>query len=217
MVGEKTDKGLVAPVVPYGHALYHADFAGTMAVSQTTLATYVKEVCDQLVSYGFTHFLFLNGHGGNNNALYDVGQYLRLKNIPVANIQWFEIAGSLKPEWGLIGHGDITETAVMLHIAPDTVKLERAHIPNNEKIGNIQFLDLHSGEFEGAPVYLNLRTIDVSKSGDLIEFGHSAGVDYSRSAKEATPELGKEVCTAVVDYILRFIDEFVKFEFEYKK
>lgn len=81
-VGEKTDKGLVAPVVPFGHALYHADFPGTMAVSQTTLATYVKEVCDQLVSYGFTHFLFLNGHGGNNNALYDVGQYLRLKNNP---------------------------------------------------------------------------------------------------------------------------------------
>ena len=37
-VGEKTDKGLVAPVIPYGHALYHADFPGTMAVSQTTLA-----------------------------------------------------------------------------------------------------------------------------------------------------------------------------------
>ena len=86
-VGEKTDKGLVTPVFPYGHALYHADFAGTMAVSQTTLAQYVKEVCDCLISYGFTHFLFLNGHGGNNNALYNVGQYLRLKNIPVANIQ----------------------------------------------------------------------------------------------------------------------------------
>ena len=216
-VGEKTDKGLVTPVFPYGHALYHADFAGTMAVSQTTLAQYVKDICDCLISYGFTHFLFLNGHGGNNNALYDVGQYLRLKNIPVANIQWFEVAGDLKPEWGLIGHGDITETAVMMHINPDIVKVERAHIPDNQKIGNIQFLDLHRGEFEGGSVYLNLRTRDVTKTGDLIEFGHSAGVDYSRSAREATPELGKEVCDAVVDYTLRFIDEFVNFEFDFKK
>ena len=188
-----------------------------MAVSQTTLAAYVKEVCDQLVSYGFTHFLFLNGHGGNNNALYDVGQYLRLKNIPVANIQWFEVAGDLNPEWGLIGHGDITETAVMMHIAPETVKVERAHIPDNQKIGNIQFLDLHRGEFDGAAVYLNLRTRDVSKTGDLIEHGHAAGVDYSKSARDATAELGKEVCDAVVDYVLKFIDEFVKFEFEYRK
>ncbi|WP_070087844.1 creatininase family protein [Merdimonas faecis] len=216
-VGEKTDKGLVAPVIPYGHALYHADFPGTMAVSQTALAAYVKEVCDQLVSYGFTHFLFLNGHGGNNNALYDVGQYLRLKNIPVANIQWFEVAGDLNPEWGLIGHGDITETAVMMHIAPETVKVERAHIPDNQKIGNIRFLDLHRGEFDGAAVYLNLRTRDVSKTGDLIEHGHATGVDYSKSARDATAELGKEVCDAVVDYVLKFIDEFVKFEFEYRK
>lgn len=188
-----------------------------MAVSQTTLSTYVKEVCDQLVSYGFTHFLFLNGHGGNNNALYDVGQYLRLKNIPTANIQWFELAGDLNPEWGLIGHGDIIETSVMMHIAPETVKTERAHIPENQSIGNIKFLDLHRGEFDGGSVYLNLRTRDVSTTGDIIEFGHTAGVDYTRSAKDATAELGKEVSDAVVEYILRFIDEFVNFEFEFKK
>ena len=70
---------------------------------------------------------------------------------------------------------------------------------------------------EGGSVYLNLRTRDVTKTGDLIEFGHSAGVDYSRSAREATAELGKEVCDAVVDYTLRFIDEFVNFEFDFKK
>ncbi|KMZ52797.1 creatininase family protein [Dorea sp. D27] len=214
-IGKETDKGLVAPVIPYGHALYHADFTGTMAVSQTTLTAYVKEVCQQLVSYGFTHFLFVNGHGGNNNALYDVGQYLRLQNIPAANMQWFEVAGCLNPEWGLIGHGDITETSVMMHIAPDMVKVERAHIPQNRKIGNIQLLDLHRGEFEGADIYLNLRTRDVSKTGDLIEHGHSAGVDYSRSAEDASAELGKAVCEAVVGYTLRFIDEFVNFEFEY--
>lgn len=217
MVGKKTDKGLVAPVVPYGHALYHADFPGTMAVSQTTLAAYISEVCQQLVSYGFTHFLFLNGHGGNNNALYDVGQKLRLQNIPVANLQWFEVAGDLNPEWGLIGHGDITETSVMMHIAPDTVKADRAHIPDNQSINNIRFLDLHRGAFENSSIYLNLRTRDVSKTGDLIEYGHSSGADYSKSAKDATAALGKEVCDAVIDYTLRFIDEFVNFEFEYKK
>ena len=104
-----------------------------------------------------------------------------------------------------------------MHIAPETVKVERAHIPDNQKIGNIRFLDLHRGEFDGAAVYLNLRTRDVSKTGDLIEHGHAAGVDYSKSARDATAELGKEVCDAVVDYVLKFIDEFVKFEFEYRK
>ena len=66
--------------------------------------------------------------------------------------------------------------------------------------------DRHRGEFDGAAVYLNLRTRDVSKTGDLIEHGHAAGVDYSKSARDATAELGKEVCDAVVDYVLKFID-----------
>ncbi len=212
-VGEKCSRAVVTPVVPFGHALYHNDFPGTLAVSQTTLCTYVKEICEQLVNYGITHILFINGHGGNNNALYDVGQYFRHKNIPVANIQWFEVAGALNKEWGLIGHGDIIETSVMLHIAPDTVRLERAHIPENKQYGNIKILDLHRGEFESASVYLNIRTKDASSSGDLIEYGHSSDVDYTKSPKDATAETGRAVCEAVVDYTLRFIDEFMQFSF----
>lgn len=212
-LADRTDKGFATPVIPMGHALYHADFTGTLAVSQTTLSTYVREICEQLVSYGATHILFINGHGGNNNALYDVGQYFRLKGIPVANIQWFEVAGSLNKDWGLIGHGDICETAVMLHIDPTCVKLDRAHVPQNKRIGGIQLLDLHKGEFEGASVYLNIRTKDVTASGDLIEYGHSGGVDYTRNPKDATAEMGAEICEAVTDYAARFIDEFIKMKF----
>lgn len=214
MLAQKTDKAIVTPVIPFGHALYHADFEGTMAVSTGTLATYVREVCEQLVGYGITHILFVNGHGGNNTALFDVGQYFRLKNIPVANIQWFNIAGELNPDWGLLGHGDIIETALMLHIAPETVKLDRANIPVNKSLGNIRLLDLTRGEFEGASVFLNVRTKDVSDTGDLLEYGHSANADYSKSPADATAELGSEIAQGVTDYMARFIDEFVKVEFK---
>ncbi len=213
VIGEKTDKGFVTPVVPIGYAKYHADFTGTLAVSQTTLCSYVLEFCEQLVSYGATHILFINGHGGNNNALYDVGQYFRLKNIPVANMQWFEVAGSINKDWGLIGHGDIIETAMMLHINPSIVKLDRAHIPDNKSIGNIKLLDLHRGEFEGASVYLNIRTKDVSSSGDLIEYGHSSDADYTINPRDAKAETGAAVCEAVTDYTVRFINEFATMKF----
>ncbi len=212
-IGKKTDKGFVTPVVPMGYAKYHSDFAGTLAVSQNTLCNYVLEFCEQLISYGTTHILFINGHGGNNNALYDVGQYFRLKNIPVANMQWFEVAGSINKDWGLIGHGDIIETSMMLHINPSIVKLDRAHIPENKSIGNIKLLDLHRGEFEGASIYLNIRTRDVSSSGDLIEYGHSNDVDYTINPKDAKAEIGAAVCEAVTDYAARFINEFVTMQF----
>ena len=114
---------------------------------------------------------------------------------------------------GLLGHGDIVETAMMLHIAPDQVRMDRANIPHNKSIGNIRLLDLNRGEFEGASVYLNLRTKDVSSTGDLIEYGHTPGVDYTRSPKDATAEMGAEISAAVTDYACRFIDEFAKMAF----
>lgn len=212
-IGEKSDKGMVVSVIPYGHALYHNDFCGTLAVSQSTLRTYTIEICEQLVQHGFTHILFINAHGGNNNPLFEVGQHFRLKNIPVANIQWYEVAGTINHDWSLLGHGDITETAVMLHINPEIVRMDRAQVPVNKKIGNIQLLDLVRGEFEGAPIYLNLRTKDVSDSGALLEIGHSHGVDYSTSPADATAEMGKGICEAVVDYAVRFIDEFVQMKY----
>ena len=116
-IGRKTDKALVAPTVTMGHALYHDDFPGTMAVSQVTLFNYVRELCEPMLKHGITHILFINGHGGNNNALYDVGQYFRHKNIPVANIQWYEVAGCMRKEWGLRGHGDIGEHGPRPHPA----------------------------------------------------------------------------------------------------
>jgi len=212
-VGEKSDKVMVAAAVPYGHALYHNDFEGTMAVCTPTLVTYVSELCEQLIKYGFTHILFLNAHGGNNYALFMIGQNLRLRGIPVANIQWYEVAGTMKKEWGLRGHGDITETALMLHIAPHAVRLDAAIIPENRVYGNMKTLDLTRVEFENAPVYFNLRTMDVCKDGAIMEYGHTAGVDYSTHPGEATAEMGKEISDAVTDYICRFVDEFVQFSF----
>lgn len=212
-VGNKSDKVVVAPVVPFGHALYHADFCGTMAVSQQTLFNYVKEVCENLVSYGCTHIVFINGHGGNNNSLYNVGQYFRLKNIPVANIEWFSMAGALNKDWGLRGHCDIVETSLMMYIHPELVKVDRAHMPANKKYGEIQSLDLNRGEFGGAPVYINFRTKDITDTGDCFEYGHAKDVDYSSNPKDSTAEFGKEIAEGMVDYITRFIDEFAKLEY----
>ena len=50
-------------------------------------------------------------------------------------------------------------------------------------------------------------------AGEGTEYGHSSDVDYTKSPKDATAETGRAVCEAVVDYTLRFIDEFMQFSF----
>ena len=101
----------------------------------------------------------------------------------------------------------------MMYIHPELVKVDRAHLPENKQYGNIKCLDLNRGEFGGAPVYINFRTKDVSNTGDLYEFGHAVGVDYSSNPKDSTPEFGKEIAEGMVDYIVRFVDEFAKFKY----
>ena len=216
-LAERSDQVIVTPVVPFGHATYHADFPGTLAVSTGNLANYLTQVCEQLIEYGITHILFVNGHGGNNTALFDVGQHFRLRNIPVANIQWFNISGDLNPEWGLLGHGDIYETSLMLHIAPELVRMDLAGKPTNKSLASMPLLDLTRAKFEKAAIFLNLRTRDVSESGDLWEYGHSVNSDHTKSPADATAELGQAIIEEVVDYMARFVAQFVTLEFEFVK
>ena len=54
---------------------------------------------------------------------------------------------------------------------------------------------------------------DLSNTGDLYEYGHSVGADYSSNPKDSTAEFGKEIAEGMVDYISRFVDEFAKLQF----
>lgn len=62
---EKTMNVLLAPAINYGMSAHHMGFAGTVTLKPSTLIQVVIDVISSLRSHGFTHFYFLNGHGGN--------------------------------------------------------------------------------------------------------------------------------------------------------
>ncbi|CAM9632889.1 unnamed protein product [Ascophyllum nodosum] len=61
---------LVAPSVNYGMSVHHSDFSGTVTLSPATFVGVVRDVSSSLVRSGFTHVLFINGHGGNVGPAY---------------------------------------------------------------------------------------------------------------------------------------------------
>ena len=56
---------LIAPTISYGMAQHHMAFAGTITLKPSTLILLVSDVIESLQQHGFTHFYFINGHGGN--------------------------------------------------------------------------------------------------------------------------------------------------------
>lgn len=56
---------LIAPTLSIGMAQHHLAFPGSVSLKPSTLLRVVADVVESLASQGFTHFFFLNGHGGN--------------------------------------------------------------------------------------------------------------------------------------------------------
>jgi creatinine amidohydrolase/Fe(II)-dependent formamide hydrolase-like protein len=62
-------KPLVLPPISYGVSYHHADFTGTVSISNDTLAKMIYEIGMSVSRNGIRKLVMINGHGGNSPAL----------------------------------------------------------------------------------------------------------------------------------------------------
>ena len=119
---------LVAPTLSYGSSGEHAGFSGTLSIGTAALRTVLVELV-RSASLWASWVVFVNGHGGNANALVSAVGQMRDEGHRVG---WVPCA---VPDSD--AHAGHVETSIMLHLAPETVDLSFAEKGNCEPIEDL--------------------------------------------------------------------------------
>jgi mycofactocin precursor peptide peptidase len=104
---------VVAPAVAYGASGEHEGFPGTVSIGTPALQQLLVEFGRSAMNWA-SRVVFVNGHGGNIQALCAAAALLRYEGREVG---WCPCSVN-----GADAHAGHTETSVLLHISPGTVR-----------------------------------------------------------------------------------------------
>jgi creatinine amidohydrolase len=119
----------VAPAVSYGASGEHADFPGTLLVGHEVLTDLLVELV-RSARRSFAGVVFVNAHGGNEEALGAVVQRCAAEGDDV--LVW-RVAAPV----GGDAHAGRTETSLLLAIDPGAVRLDLAEPGCTEPIASL--------------------------------------------------------------------------------
>ncbi|MBR5251796.1 MAG: creatininase family protein [Oscillospiraceae bacterium] len=199
---------MIAPSVNYGVTEDLACFAGTVSIGTEGLTNLLQAICDGLYRHGFRHFMILNGHGGNNAAIQNVGMNMYRKGAYLACLNWWLMAGQINPEWAG-GHGGGEETAAVMAVNPDLIKTEHLTLPEgikNDLGDSLPYGAWTNVNYKGVSITIPREIDAITDNGWLV---HSFKGDVPT---RANAQWGGEMLTAVADFIVDFGAEFAKTE-----
>ncbi|MEW1986713.1 mycofactocin biosynthesis peptidyl-dipeptidase MftE [Pseudarthrobacter oxydans] len=119
---------VVAPAINYGASGEHQAFPGTASIGADVLRLVVVELVRSLSTWA-GQVVLINAHGGNVSALSKAVLQLVAEQH---NIAWVPCTSE-----GADLHAGVTETALMLHIRPQSVRLDRARPGETRPIADI--------------------------------------------------------------------------------
>ncbi|MGB0100196.1 MAG: mycofactocin biosynthesis peptidyl-dipeptidase MftE [Nocardioides sp.] len=118
----------VAPPISYGSSGEHQSFSGTSSIGTEALTHVAVELVRSLRTWA-DRVVFVNAHGGNVTALNASDE-----------IEWVPCATE---EVDL--HAGFTETSLMLHLRPESVRLDRVEVGNTQPLSQILPLMMTGG------------------------------------------------------------------------
>ncbi|SHF65503.1 creatinine amidohydrolase [Kaistia soli DSM 19436] len=125
--------GLLLPPIAYGDAWNNEGFAGTLSLSPDTLRAVLIDLGRGLARMGVKALVIINGHFGNREPIALAARALKKESgFPVMHLDYpgmeriaTEICDS-KPAAPTFYHADEVETSMMLALAPELVRMDKA-------------------------------------------------------------------------------------------
>ncbi len=178
---------LILPATQVGKSTEHLAYPGTLTLGAETLTRLWTEIGDSVARAGLRKLVFLNAHGGQPQVMEIVAREMRVRHGMVALASGWWSAGlpeGLLPEdemrHGI--HAGAVETAMMLHLAPELVRME------------------HAGNFAPATAavaarFARLRMVGPMQIGWMAQDLHPSGA--AGDATLATAEIGRALVEGV--------------------
>ncbi len=192
---------LFLPTQRIGKSDEHEAFAGTLSLDAPTLITSWTTIGRSVARTGIRRLVLFNTHGGNVSTLDIVGRTLRMQErMAVFTVNWFSLG---LPE-GLVDadelrfgiHGGLVETAVMLALAPQQVRMALARDFGSARADQASRFDLLA---DGSSARWSWAAQDLNVHGAV---GNAAA---------ATAEMGHAILDHVTGRFVRLLDEIARF------
>ncbi|AQT78795.1 mycofactocin biosynthesis peptidyl-dipeptidase MftE [Mycolicibacterium litorale] len=127
---------LLAPAIAYGASGEHQGFAGTVSIGTEALTAVLVEYGRSACAWA-RRIVFVNGHGGNLEAMRSAVRRLRFEGRDVAWCPCLAEGGD--------AHAGHTETSLLLHISPADVDTEAWCSGNREPLATLLPQMRHGG------------------------------------------------------------------------
>ena len=184
---------LILPTTQVGKSTEHIGFPGTLTLGAATLTALWSEIGDSVARAGLRKLVFLNAHGGQPQVMEIVAREMRVRHglLALASGWWsVGLPEGLFPESEMRHgiHAGAVETAMMLHLAPELVRMDRAQnfAPATACV---------------AEAYSRLRMVGPMQIGWMAQDLHPSGA--AGDATLATAALGRAL---VEDVALRYAE-----------
>ena len=126
-LAERRADVLVAPAIAIGSSGEHEGFAGTLSIGGEALTVLLVELVRS--NRDFTHVVFVNGHGGNLDALQGASSQLVAEGHSVMAFSPSVPGGD--------AHAGRTETSLLLYLDPSVVRVELAQAGATEPLAQL--------------------------------------------------------------------------------